>query len=234
MVMTRARFFAGTTVWWICATAVAQPTILNVPTVIQEQDQWCWAAVSTSVIQAAGTDVEQCTIAEYARVRATWHNFGSVDCCEDASQGCNYWNYNWGYDGSIQDILSHWGLSNYGYADALSLDVVQQEIDAARPFIVRWGWTSGGGHFVVGYGVDGSQLYYVNPWPGEGARIADYDWVVSGSNHTWTHTNILTTPLAVQLASFTPGLLILAGESRGRKRRRTIHGGPEGSVRPAV
>ncbi|RPH37627.1 T9SS C-terminal target domain-containing protein [bacterium] len=184
------------------ALTMAQPIVLNVPTVIQEQDQWCWAAVSASVIRAAGTPIEQCTIAEYARTSATWHNFGSVNCCVDPSQGCNYWNYNWGTAGSILDILSHWGIDNYGYGAALALNTVQSEINAKRPFIIRWGWTGGGGHFLTGYGFDNSTIYYMNPWPGEGAKIADYAWVVSGSNHTWTHTNILRTALAAQLTSF--------------------------------
>jgi hypothetical protein len=201
--MKRASLFLGTGLWLLWTSAIAQPTVLNVPTVIQEQNQWCWAAVSASVIRASGTYIDQCTIAEYTRVRATWHNFGEIDCCVDASQGCNYWNYNWGYDGSIRDILSYWGVENYGTAAALSLSTVEQEILAMRPFIIRWGWTSGGGHFLVGYGIDGSLVYYMNPWPGEGAKIAEYEWVTSGDDHTWTHTNVLTTPLAVQLASFT-------------------------------
>ena len=81
--------------------------------------------------------IEQCTIAEYARVQATWHDFGPVDCCEDPTQGCNYWNYNWGTAGSIQDIIQHWGISNSGYVPELSLDAVVEEIEAMRPFIIR-------------------------------------------------------------------------------------------------
>ncbi len=191
-----------TAVLLLCGPAIALSTILDVPVVIQEQSQWCWAGVSAAVIRAKGTPIEQCTIAEYARVRATWHDFGSVDCCEDPSQGCNYWNYAWGANGSIQDILSHWGINNYGIGAALTLSTVESEINANRPFVIRWGWDSGGGHFVVGYGVVGSTLYYMNPWFGEGAKMADYAWVVSGSSHTWTHTNVLTTSLPVQIASF--------------------------------
>lgn len=99
--------------------------------------------LDTSVIRAKGTLVDQCAVADYARVRATWHNFGAVDCCTDPSAGCNYWNYNWGVNGSIQDILSHWGINNYGYGGALSLSSIESELAAGRPFIVRWGWDGG-------------------------------------------------------------------------------------------
>ncbi len=191
----------GQTHTWIRHASIQG--VLNVPEVIQEQDQWCWAAVSTAIIRARGTNIAQCTVAEYTRTHATWHNFGLADCCIDPLQGCNYWNYNWGYSGSIQDILQNWGVSNYGSGSSLSLSMIQDNIDGNKPFVIRWGWSGGGGHFLVGYGYAGSTIYYMNPWPGEGCKIADYGWVVSGDNHTWTHTNILTTPLPVQLARFT-------------------------------
>jgi hypothetical protein len=166
--------------------------VLNVPEVIQEQDQWCWAGVSCCVLRYYQTNITQCEIAEYTRTHANWHDFGPVDCCVDPSQGCNYWNYNWGYPGSIQDILHHWGVENYG-TGYLQITNIQSEIDGGRPFIIRWGWTTGGGHFLVGHGIVGSAIYYMNPWFGEGYKIGDYGWVLGSTDHTWTHTNVLTT-----------------------------------------
>jgi hypothetical protein len=175
----------------LCSPAFAK--VLDVPLVTQEQDQWCWAGVSKATLDFYGFNINQCTIAEYTRTTATWHDFGSTNCCADASQGCNYWNYNWGYAGSINSILQNWGVSNYGYGAALSIDEITEQIDGNRPFIIRWGWTTGGGHFLVGHGIDDNGMVnYMNPWPGEGLTTALYAWVVSGSNHTWTHTNILT------------------------------------------
>jgi hypothetical protein len=177
---------------------------LNVPQVIQEQDQWCWAGVSACVLGYYGTTIPQCTIAEYTRVSATWHNFGTVNCCNDASQGCNYWNYNWGAAGSIEDILLHWGVSSYG-TGAFSVSTIKSELNAGRPFIFRWGWTTGGGHFLVGHGFSASDsmLSYMNPWFGEGLKIAKYSWVMSSSDHSWTHTNQITTnPTPVELIAF--------------------------------
>ena len=175
----------------LCSPAFAK--VLDVPLVTQEQDQWCWVGVSKATLDFYGLNVRQCRIAEYTRTTATWHDFGSTNCCVDASQGCNYWNYNWGYAGSVNDILQNWGVSNYGYSGVLTKAEIKEQIDGNRPFLIRWGWTAGGGHFLVGHGIDDNGMVnYMNPWPGEGLKTALYDWVVSGSNHTWTSTNILT------------------------------------------
>ena len=174
--------------------------VLNVPLVVQEQNQWCWAGCSKCILDYFGDTLNQCTIAEYARTSITWTSFGNVDCCVDPSQGCNYWNYNYGSLGSIQDILVHFNnVQNYGVAYAISIPTVNAEIAAGRPFVIRWGWTSGGGHFIVGHGINSSNdVYYMNPWPGEGFHIAQYSWVLSDGVHNWTHTNILTSsPLNV-------------------------------------
>ena len=177
--------------------------VLNVNLVIQEQNQWCWAAVSKCVLDYYGDSISQCKIAEYTRNVATWHNFGSQDCCQTPNGDCNYWNYNWGYAGSIQDILSNFGkIQNYGKADSLTFDKFSTEIKNKRPLIIRWAWTSGGGHFVVGYGISDNSVYYMNPWPGEGFKISLYDWVVSNSEHNWKGTNIMITdPVLTSISS---------------------------------
>lgn len=171
------------------------PQYLHVPLVTQSQNQWCWAGVSSSILGYYGVCKSDCEVAEYARTVITWHNFGSVNCCVNPSAGCNYWNYNWGYPGSIQDILQVDGIQNYGVGTYLTKVQCLAETQASRPFVIRWGWTAGGGHFIVGHGIDttASLIYVMNPWPGEGFHISDYNWVVSASDHNWTHTNIITT-----------------------------------------
>ena len=173
----------------------SQAQLLNVPQVIQEQDQWCWAGVSKCTLGYYGVNLNQCDIAEYARQTITWYNFGTTNCCVNSTLGCNYWNYNYGYPGSIQDILIHFGsIQNNGVGSDLTLPQITTEIGAGRPFIIRWGWYTGGGHFLVGHGINGSDINYMNPWFGEGLHIATYNWLVDdGSSHTWTHTNVLTT-----------------------------------------
>ena len=45
-----------------------------------------------------------------ALITVGWHNFGKVDCCQDATQGCNCWNYlNIYSGGGVLDILKALG-----------------------------------------------------------------------------------------------------------------------------
>ena len=61
--------------------------------------------------------------------------------------------------GSIANILNHFGglnVNNYRY----SLDSSRfiSEINNYSPIIIRIGWNNGGGHFVVGYGLDYEEI----------------------------------------------------------------------------
>jgi len=170
------------------APAAAAQVLLDVPEIIQEHDQWCWAGATRAALLHFGVDAPQCSIAEYTRTHtnAVDVDLGNTDCCVDWNQGCNTWNYFWYYGGSIADILGHFGsLQNLTYERPLSLDDVTNALDAQRLVFARWVWSSGGGHFVVAHGYDGSAVYYMNPWPGEGAKIAEYAWLYSGDAHTW-------------------------------------------------
>ena len=177
-----------------CALLNAQ-VISNVPQIFQEQAQWCWAGCTKCVLTYYGHPNAQCTIAEYTRTVATWNNFGSVNCCVDPSQGCDYWNYNYGATGSMEDILLHFGnLQTNNISSSLSTSQILTEVNKGSPFIFRWAWTSGGGHFLVGYGISGSSVYYMNPAPGYGYQIDNYNWLVNDGNHDWTHTQTLPSP----------------------------------------
>ena len=179
--------------------------ILPVKVCTQEQREWCWAAVSQCILDYYGVNVEQCEIAEYTRTVATWHDFGTTPCCSNPGGPCNYWNYNWGQTGSIQDILVHFGqLNNTGVGSALSFSQVVQQFALNRPFIIRWAWVSGGGHFLVGHGLNGETLYYMDSWSGEGAKFANYSQVVSGTRHTWTHTSLMSSSPSTSSDILTP------------------------------
>jgi hypothetical protein len=193
--------------------------ILNVPEVIQEKNQWCWAGVSKCILDYYGYPVEQCQIAEYARQVITWHNFGNTDCCINPNLGCNYWNYNWSYPGSIQDILIHFGdIQNYGKGSSLSLSEISSELSSERPFVIRWGWYSGGGHFVVGHGINDNYLHYMDPWFGEGLHISSYNWVLDDGNHSWTHTNILTTNPSIITTNKLSNIAVYPNPTNGELR----------------
>ncbi len=176
--------------------------VLDVPEKFQALYQWCWAGVSEAIMNYYGEFATQSEIADYG------------------TGGVNTWNYLYGSDGSrkgINLILDHWGFtSSYG-SYTMSLAQVENRIDGRQPFVIRWGWYTGGGHFVAGRGYSGSNIYYMDPWPGNGYQVATYDWVVDDGIHSWTHSlectsappttptiTPSTTPTSVPTASPTP------------------------------
>lgn len=169
------RLLAGTaTAVAVLMCGVAQATTLPVPQNYQEQDQWCWAGSSKSILDYYGVSKTQTEIAQYGTL------------------GQNIWNYLWGQytnptRNGIDLILYYFGSISTGkYSRALTLTESGTEINASRPFVVRWGWDTGGGHFVVARGLDATTMSLMDPW--DGPTINSYDWVVRGSSHTWTHT----------------------------------------------
>lgn len=89
-------------------------------------------------------------------------------------------------------MLYNWGVNSSAYTYASSWNSVVSDINANKPFVIRFGWTSGGGHIMVGTGYElwngDSYVTYMNPWPGEGDSEGLYDWMVSANDHQWTHT----------------------------------------------
>jgi hypothetical protein len=171
----------------------AKTQVLELPEVTQEQNEWCWAGVSKCVLDYYGDVFTQCEIAEYARSRITWYDFGNVPCCEDASFGCNNPNYNCGMNGSIEDILSHFGEIVTNNLDRLlSKAEIEAQISQNRPFIMQWAWIAGGAHFLVGQGLIDNNFYYMDPWFGEGYSVSTYDYVCSSSKHFWNQTQTMT------------------------------------------
>lgn len=171
------------TAWWLTAAVAvsllaapaAPAAVLDVPERIQVLNQWCWAGSSEAILNYYGVWATQSEIGEYG------------------TEGQNIWNWLYGSSSGptrrgINMILDNWGVENvYGYY-TLTPSAVEDRIDSGEPFVIRWGWDAGGGHFVVGRGYEGSDIYYMDPWPGNGYEVADYDWMVRGSTHTWTHT----------------------------------------------
>jgi hypothetical protein len=75
---------------------------------------------------------------------------------------------------------------------ASSWSSVVWDINARRPFVMRYGWTNGGGHIMVGRGYQTyagvNYLYIMDPWPGEGLTYRTYNSAVNAADHRWTHT----------------------------------------------
>ncbi len=172
--------------------------IEGIKEVEQKYDQWCWAASSWVIIEHYGGDINggdlrQCDCAEYARDHSEFHDFGPVHCCDtlDPSWKCNYWNYNYGPDeGSIKMILIDTaGIQNHGIDKVMTEAQCKEEFSNGRPFVIR---IDSPGHFVVGYGLDKGNLYFSDPWYGEGLCVEKYGTTLHGSRR-WTHTNVITT-----------------------------------------
>ncbi|HYD81781.1 MAG TPA: C39 family peptidase [Paucimonas sp.] len=161
---------------------------LSVPTIIQEHSNWCWAGSSKAVLHFYAKYPSQCQIVNWA--------YGINYACGNTDF---YWNSTantpnamYGTNGSLQSILNAWGVSNSAYGYASSWSSVVWDINNNRPFVIRYGWTSGGGHFIVGDGWETwngtNYIYTMNPWPGEGQGYRTYASAVSAPDHKWTHT----------------------------------------------
>lgn len=164
---------------------------LNLPVVSQrtpvQYDNWCWAASSQSILSFTGNAPGMCTVADYARQKNGW---GNDDCCKNGTGAiCNQPNNMYGSPGSIQGILDHYGAESDSFARSRTLKEVTKDIDDDSPTVVRWGWTAGGGHFVVIRGYAGSTMDVMNPW--DGAQLLSYDNVVSTPARTWTHSLVV-------------------------------------------
>ena len=163
---------------------------LKVPTIIQEETEWCWVAVSKCVLDYYGHSKQQCEIAEYTRDVSTWHNYGTTPCCNDASQGCNYENYDCEHIGSIQDILVHFGGIDNNCTGFLPIVDIRNNISQRRPLIVRH--DNFGEHFIVVYGIDNNDIiYYMDPIDGYGIGAAHYENFKNGILGVWLGTNVL-------------------------------------------
>jgi hypothetical protein len=188
-------FFIMLTIVSATGICTADTTLPAFPEMFQEHGNWCWAGTSEAVIEYYGTSVTQCAIANWS--------WGRSDCCGNTdlywSHPCNQPQWNYGRSGSSQDILQNWGVNSNGLATYLLWPTAVSEINAGRPFVMRFAWIPEGGHALDGYGYDdqtgtaNDYLLYMDPWPGNGYTKSLYTWVVSAADHNWTHTLQITT-----------------------------------------
>ena len=181
-----------------CIYFAAPAQELPISLTIQEQTRWCWAASSETVLDYYKFVKTQCEIAEWART-AAYPTFGNTDCCLDPGKGCNQDNYNFGRAGSIQDILFHFGnLQNEGSGPS-TIAQITSDIQKNRLFVILLVWNNGsGGHFVVGHGISGDNIYYMDPDSQEGFYIVKYSDLLDGTNPgTWRGTNRITSNVGV-------------------------------------
>lgn len=160
---------------------------LNVPLYAQQTNMWCWAASGEMIMSYLGNDVAQCTQAN--------NRFGYTDCCPvppclPSGSHCiqggwpQYDKYGFTY-------------SSTAWRTALTWEQLVGQIDANKPVGFAWGWTGGGGHYMVAIGyatIMGTKWVCVNnPWApapgctktGGGAyQMITYADYVQGPGHT--------------------------------------------------
>lgn len=169
-------------------SAFAQWRTLNLPLTTQEHSQWCWSATSKAILNLYKKTPSQCQIVNWA----FGINYACGNTTFDWYSYANQPNSMYGTSGSVQNILAAWGVPNTAYNVASSWSSVVADINANRPFVIRYGWTNGGGHIMAGRGYETyngvNYVYIMDPWPGEGQTWRTYSSAVSAAGHRWTHT----------------------------------------------
>lgn len=163
---------------------------LSVPLYAQQTTMWCWAASGEMIMSFLGNDVAQCAQAN--------NRFGRTDCCPIPpcinSSSPNYPCVTGGWPEYNKYGFS---FSSTPWGTALTWDQLKAQIDGNKPVGFSWGWTGGGGHYMVakGYSVSsGVNMVAINdPWPVESncnktgggiSKLITYMEYVSGTDHT--------------------------------------------------
>ena len=156
------------------------PAWISVNLVMQQQvqDQWCWAAVSTSIAEHFGsTTWTQCIVVS--------RELDDESCCANGSApACNRTWY-------LEKALSRVGaLERMEDGGPVNLNQFSAEIDRGHPICIRIGWAGGGGHFVAigGYRSDGALVAIEDPWYGASEiPVGHLNGRYQGTGR-WTHT----------------------------------------------
>lgn len=143
----------------------------------QEQSEWCWAALSASIVNFyAGNDsLKQCEVVKKVLGRST--------CCEDGSSDlCNQ-------QFDIDSALRRLGHLARAQGNQPDFRIVDAEIKAGRPVGVRILWSDGGGHAIVVYGVtDDRQVIIADPASANDEAIVPFDGFVYKDIGSWNGT----------------------------------------------
>lgn len=143
---------------------------------IQEHSNWCWAAATRTIVRAETGDTSppsQCQLVRWGKDSSTCPNVTGT------------------FGANISRALLMADVLDVGTVTSgtRTFSAVRNEIDAGRLVMIRWGWTSGGGHMLVlrGYNTSGSMINYVNPLEST-YQVKSHAALSSGSNYTWTHS----------------------------------------------
>jgi len=151
---------------------------LDVPMYYQECNLWCWDASSQMILKYHGTTKSQTQIADWATPTedCTW-NWLCGQTSNPTRKGVNL-------------ILDYFGgLDSVCSGGGPGASTCNEELNADRPFVIRWEREPIGHHIVC----KGIACGWGGPWliindPKDGPYWGHYQWVARGSGHTWTHT----------------------------------------------
>jgi hypothetical protein len=147
----------------------------------QEEAQWCWAAVSTSVAIFFGSK-------KWTQCRVASGELDPLNCCGvDRSTGCNIPWY-------LDTALTRVGHFDRIDASSAPFSDVQTEVNGKRPLGCRIAWAGGSAHFVAigGWSTAADGTEYVDVYdPYYGFTQKTYGDFVSAyrtTGDTWTHS----------------------------------------------
>jgi hypothetical protein len=142
----------------------------------QEQSNWCWAAVATSVAHAYDNSSTwtQCEVAN--------GELGRSDCCAGgAGTACNVY-------GTLDTSLSRVGHLDHVDSSAASWQMIHDQIAGGCPLGIRVAWAGGGAHFLVAYGWLQNDFVAVDD-PIYGKSDIAYDALTTSYQGSGTWTN---------------------------------------------
>jgi hypothetical protein len=216
--------------------------VFKYPRIQQEKDNWCWDACSQWILGFHGVVMTQEEICKYgftdSVVRDQWNY---IYCPTEAGEEIiSYITYqpvvlDTCYGRGINQIIKHYGVP-YKVKNDMTANYIltesefKSEIDNGHPFVVRFNWDNGGGHFVVAMGYQNQLCWLMNPWEDDGIQIYDYAWVCNNKNgalthHVWDYTlqtcktdtvPELTTVFPSSISAGTNVSLVLTSELNGR------------------
>ena len=120
------------------------------------------------------------------------HDLTQTEIAAYGTDGANEWNWLWGESSNptrrgIDMILNYFAnLATTTWSQSLTAPSSETLMLNRQMFFIRWGWDSGGGHFVIPKAISGTSWTLMDPW--YGPTVNTYSWVLSGSSHTWTHS----------------------------------------------
>ncbi len=185
---------------------------LPIQQTFQEHSSWCWAACTSAIMKYYGYPGIQCEIVNSIKALN--------ECCGNSEFNWNHpCNTGQNLEG-IQPYLSQYGVGSVIIDSYLEKTTFVSQIDAGRPFIMillydtdgnPYSPTPGrnGQHALLGCGYldDGNSIEYLDPYPGYGITVSDYDWMVSAPDdyHVWLRTlKITSDPIPPQFAIVSP------------------------------